>query len=112
MRRLLNSPVLWFIAALIVLVARNSADVRFGRPVSPHYLDAVLLGFMAACWVARDAKNRLSWPSDHTMLFYPVVFPVYLVVTRKWMGILWLTLLWLGWFLSFILPVLFLKPNA
>lgn len=104
MRRILNSPIAWFVAVLVIFAIRNGIAAAHGQVMQTHKLDTLLLGYIAAWWMARDVRCRRNWPSDWTMIFYPVVFPIYLVATRKWKGLAWLSFLLVVLALVFTLP--------
>ena len=114
MIRLLRNPISWFVVALLIMTARNWLYFAEGATVGrrARFLDALMLAFIASCWVSRDRKGKTSWQTDLTMIFYGIAFPVYLIVTRKWKGALWLALIVVGCALTIILPAWILDTDA
>jgi len=111
MGRILKSPIAWFVAVLVIFAFRNGMAAAHGEVIQTNKLDALLLGYITAWWMARDVRNKENWPSDWTMIFYPIVFPIYLIATRKWKGLAWLVLLLFVLALVFGLPQFFLNEN-
>lgn len=92
----LHDPSLWFVAYLIIVTISG-----IGFHLNPHTnvelalkLKGIALGFIAAVWVQRDAaKSRSHFPSDLVFQYWFVLFPVYLLSTKKWRGLLRLLLI-------------------
>lgn len=67
--------------------------------------ERILLGFIAASWISRDARTKAAeWPADYTFIFFPVVLPIYLFLTRRWMGIVWQLILMAVYTTTFVIP--------
>jgi len=109
--RPLHNPLWWFAATVVTAtLLRAHAAIAFGAPVGPSLTERVLLGFCAACWIARDAgKDVREWPADYTFLFFPLVLPIYLFLTRRWKGVAWFLALTLAYVGFSVLPGLLLN---
>ncbi len=83
------NPLTWFVALLLIIAVRNFSLFELNAPPSKEseVLAAILFSFIAACWVSRDSQKKGdSWPADHIMSFCVVLFPAYVLTTRKWKG--------------------------
>jgi hypothetical protein len=78
------------------------------NPKNLGILETISLAFIAACWVSRDStKSKEPWPTDHVMIFYAVLFPAYIITTRKWKGAALLLKLATALLLTAIIPAFF-----
>lgn len=95
---------------LTLVGLRTISTVIVGLPVDFTGCERLLLGFIAACWISRDAQaDRYEWPQDYTLIFYPIVLPAYLIHTRKWRGAAWLVVVVAAYGFTFLLPAVFIE---
>jgi hypothetical protein len=104
-----HDPKVWFVVFLVIVTIRNGVQLALGA--SPFQgtsdLDRFTLGFIAACWVAKDARKRGGvCPTDQILYFTSLLVPVHILVTRKWRGVLLIVLLASGLLLTNALPIL------
>jgi len=104
----MNKPILWFFVLLTTSTVHHCAPEHWPpaaavREVEPFYQ----LGFaiLAGWFIMVDPQNKKAgWPCDHVAIFSGVLFPLYLLTTRKWKGLLILCALVAALALSMALP--------
>ena len=105
--KLLRNPVTWFIVLLLIMTFRNYQLMEVNAIASEKsdLWVAVSLAFIATCWVSRDSQKRNNlWPIDHVMFFCAILFPAYILMTRKWKGVALLFALAIALILTVLVP--------
>lgn len=106
----MRSPLFWFYAILTLLTIRQCVHPGWSSVGLRRleYLQRIALGFLAAWFVTTDTRRREeAWPADHMMVMALVLFPAYLLTTRKWKGLCILAGLILSLVVAAIIPSFF-----
>lgn len=102
MTRWLLNPLTWFFVAhaLVALLDVRLAARAQVVGIVASWLQNLLICYLLAAWVQSDARSRrTTFPTDWSMLFCMVFFPVYLLSTRGPRGMGMLLLIVAGMFL-------------
>lgn len=100
------NPIAWFGALLFISIITGVtlASAEYDRVELVLGLQGIALQFIASAWVLRDSKRkRLMWPADHAFTLTAFIFPIYVISTRGWKGLLLLLgILFLLFFTAFV----------
>jgi hypothetical protein len=74
----------------MLVIARGAVGLLMFAPILPASgYEGIAFQFIAATWIQRDPSRPRAWPIDHSYIFALFAFPIYMVVTRKVLGLVW-----------------------